>query len=140
MTKRQLRYFNQAKEVAQQSDFPRVHIGAIVVYKHQVISKGCNTSSKTHRIQSQLNRKRFNANSSGMLHAEVAALLPVINKFDLSQAVIYVYRENKLGELAMCRPCKGCMSFIKACGIRKIYYTTYDGYAEEYLAEEYLED
>lgn len=66
MTKRQLRYFNQAKEIAQQSDFPRVHIGAIVVYKHQVISKGCNTSSKTHRIQSQLNKKRFNANSSGM--------------------------------------------------------------------------
>lgn len=57
--------------------------------------------------------------SSGMLHAEIAALLPVINKFDLSQAVIYVYRENKLGQLAICRPCKGCMSFIKACGIKK---------------------
>ena len=70
-----------------------------------------------------------------MLHAEVAALLPVINKFDLSEAVVYIYRENKLGQLAMCRPCKGCMSFIKACGIKKIYYTTYDGYAEEYLED-----
>lgn len=135
MTKKQLRYFNQAKQVANQSDFPRVHIGAIVVYKHQVISRGCNTFTRTHRIQSQLNRKRFNADSSGMLHAEVAALLPVINKFNLEEAVLYLYRENKLGELAMCRPCKGCMSFIKACGIKKIYYTTCDGCAEEYLED-----
>lgn len=53
-----------------------------------------------------------------------------------NEAVLYLYRENKLGELAMCRPCKECMSFIRACAIKKIYYTTYDGYAEEYLEDQ----
>ena len=135
MTKRQLNYFRQARDASYMSDFPRVHIGAVVVHKHKVISKGCNSGRKTHKIQAELNKKRFSEDSAGMLHAEVAALLPVVNKVDLTGATIYVYRENMLGDIAMCRPCKGCMSFIRACGIKKIYYTTPDGYAEEYLED-----
>lgn len=135
MTKRQLNYFRQARDASYMSDFPRVHIGAVVVHKHKIISKGCNSGRRTHKIQAELNKKRFSEDSSGMLHAEVAALLPVVNKVDLTGATIYVYRENMLGDIAMCRPCNGCMSFIRACGIKKIYYTTQDGYAEEYLED-----
>lgn len=135
MTKRQLSYFKQAKDASYQSDFPRVHIGAVVVNKHKVISKGCNSATRTHRIQAELNKKRFSEDSVGMLHAEVAALLSVVNKVDLTGATIYVYRENMLGDIAMCRPCKGCMSFIRACGIKKIYYTTSEGFAEEHLED-----
>ena len=133
MTKKQISYFRQAKYASENSDFPRIHIGAVVVNKHNIISSGCNKQTKTHRLQVELNKKRFSPDSVGKLHAEVCALLPVINKVDLSDATIYVYREDRKGNLALCRPCKACMSLIKACGIKKIYYTTYDGYAEEYL-------
>ena len=50
---------------------------------------------------------------------------------DLTDAKIYVYRENKNGELRMCRPCPACMEIIKERGIRDIYYTTGDGYCHE---------
>lgn len=135
MTKRQLNYFRQARDASYMSDFTRVHIGAVIVHKHKVISKGCNSATRTHKIQAELNKKRFDENSTGMLHAEVAALLPVVNRVDLTGATIYVYRENMLGDIAMCRPCKGCMAFIRACGIKKIYYTTSEGFAEEHLED-----
>ena len=127
MTKRQISYFRYAKDISYESDFPRVHIGCVVVNKHRIISKGCNSHTRTH------NKKRFTESSTGMLHAEIAALLPVVNKVDLSGATLYLYRENMQGDIAMCRPCKGCMSFLRACGIKKIYYTTNEGYAEEHL-------
>ena len=128
MTKTQSSFFRIAL-----SDFPRVKIGAVVVNKHHIISSGCNSKQRTHRIQSDYNRKRFDGYSPGMLHAEVSALLPLINKVDLSKATIYVYREYKDGTLGMCRPCKACMALIKELGIRKIHYTTVDGYTEEYI-------
>lgn len=135
MTKRQLAYFRSARDISYESNFPRIHIGCVVVNKHRIISKGCNSHTRTHKIQAQLNKKRFSECSTGMLHAEIAALLPVVNKIDLSGAVLYLYRENMQGEIAMCRPCKGCMSFIRACGIKKVYYTTNEGFAEEYLED-----
>lgn len=135
MTKTQLSYFRKARDISYESNFPRVHIGCVVVNKHKIISKGCNSYSRTHRIQSELNKKRFSEPSSGMLHAEIAALLPVVNKTDLSGATLFLYRENMQGEIAMCRPCKGCMSFIRACGIKKVYYTTAEGFAEEHLED-----
>lgn len=135
MTKTQLSYFKKARNISYESNFPRVHIGCVVVNKHKIISSGCNKQTKTHRLQVELNKKRFSPDSVGKLHAEVCALLSVINKIDLSDATLYIYREDKRGNLALCRPCKGCMSLIKACGIKKIYYTTSDGYAEEYLED-----
>lgn len=136
ISKTQRSYFNAAKECSYQSDFPRVHIGAAVVLKHKVISRGWNSATRTHRLQAELNKKRFQVPSLGQLHAEVAALLPVINKYDLSGATLYVYRESLNGNVVMSRPCAGCMSLIRACGIKKIYYTTPEGFAEEHLLDE----
>lgn len=133
MTKRQMSFFRIARNVSQMSDFPRIHIGAIVVNKHKIISSGYNSGSKCHRLQAELNQKRFHTPSRGEIHAELDALLPLINKVDLSGAHLYVYREYGDGSLAPCRPCKACMSIIRRCGIKKIFYTTKDGYAMEQL-------
>ena len=46
-----------------------------------------------------------------------------------------MYREHKDGTLAMARPCSRCLAVIKSLGIRKIKYTTEDGYASETLEE-----
>ena len=133
MTKTQSSFFRVAKNVSELSDFPRVKIGAVVVNKHRIISSGYNSKHKTHRLQAEYNKERFDGYSSGMIHAEMSALLPLINRVDLSKATLYVYREQKNGELGMCRPCKACMAIIKELGIKKIHYTTPDGYAEEYI-------
>lgn len=133
MTKRQMSFFKIAKNVSQLSDFPKIKIGAIVVHKHKIISSGYNSKNKCHRLQAQLNKKRFEDPSCGSIHAELAALLPLLHKRDLKGASIYTYREYSNGQLAISRPCKSCMSIIKKLGIKKIYYTTQDGYAEEIL-------
>ena len=133
MTKSELSYFRVAKNTALSSNHPRYKLGAVVVHKHQIISTGSNNFYKSHPMQVELNKKRFDAQIRGAIHAEVAALLPLINKVDLSNATIYIYREHKDGTLAMSRPCKGCMSIIRECGIRKIYYTTDKGFAKEVL-------
>ena len=43
-------YFEAARSVAQLSDFPRISIGCVAVYKHRVISSGFN-SIKTDTLQ-----------------------------------------------------------------------------------------
>ena len=57
LTKKNKTYFNIAKEVSYLSDFPRVQIGACAVYKHKVISTGCN-SQRTSPLQKKYNQTR----------------------------------------------------------------------------------
>ena len=55
-------------------------------------------------------------------HAEVAALNRCRGQ-DLSNAVLYVSRVNRLGEELMSRPCPKCQVVIASLGISKIVYT-----------------
>lgn len=131
MTKTHRAMFRVARSVSQLSDH-RVRVGAVVVKQHRIISSGCNSSTRTDIIQAKLDGKRYGCDCAGKLHAESAALIPFIKrKMDLSGAVIYVYRERRDGTIANARPCPSCMSLIKQAGIKKIYYTTNDGYAVE---------
>lgn len=131
MTKTQMAFFRAAKAVSELSDHP-VHVGAVVVNKHRIISSGCNSSTKCHKIQALLDRERFGCDCPGKKHAETAALLPLIkDDIDLSKASIYVYREHKDKSLAIAKPCSSCQKLIKQCGIKRIYYTIENGYARE---------
>ena len=83
--------------------------------------------------------------SSG-LHAEMMCLLGLKDMdIDYSKVKLYVYREDNDGNLANCRPCPACMELIDRLGIKKIYYTTENGYAteirkvEEKESEKYLD-
>ena len=44
---------------------------------------------------------------------------------------LYIYREFKDGTKALAKPCASCQRLIKELGIKKIYYTTNDGYIQE---------
>lgn len=126
-------YFRVAANISEQSDH-RCKLGCVVVNNHHIISTGHNSASDAHGMQVRLNKKFFNMDSAGYKHAEIDALLPLIRQhIDLSGATLYVYRKNGLNSLAMARPCPRCMSVIKNCGIKKIKYTTADGYAYELL-------
>lgn len=125
---------NIAKNISELSDHPQHHLGAVVVYKHRVISTGYNSVTKVDPLQARIDAQRHGCECRGCLHAETMSLLPLIkSNTDLRGSKVYVYREHKDGTPAMARPCAGCMSLIRAVGIRKVIYTTNDGFAQEEL-------
>ena len=133
MTKKEMALFRAAKAVSEFGNHHRHKVGAVVVLKHRIISSGCN-STKTHPLQKQYNQYRFTEDSVHTCHAELVALLPLIkDEVDLSNASIFIYREHKNHTIACARPCKSCMQLIKDCGVKRIFYTTEDGYAREDL-------
>lgn len=132
MTKKQKSFFEAAKAVSTMSDFDRVHIGCVVVNgNHRIISSGAN-SRRTHPLQKKLNKERFQEDTNHSLHSEVTALLPLLKEdIDFKRVELYTYRELKDGSIAISRPCPSCMALIKSLGIKRIWYTTNDGYASE---------
>lgn len=133
LSKTERSFFKMAQAASMLSDH-RCQIGCIIVDKHRVISSGHNSDNKCHSIQAQLDTKHFNCYCTGKIHAETAAILPLLKtKSDYSRATLYTYRETRNGKLTMSRPCPRCMELIKQIGITKIKYTTDDGYATEYL-------
>lgn len=124
-------YFRVAENIATLSNH-RVKMGCVVVSGHRIISSGHNSATKTHAIQSKVDSSYFGCSCAGYLHAEVNALLPLMNgKWDLSRATLYVYRKMGNGSRGLARPCPRCMKVIKSLGVKKINYSTPDGFAEE---------
>lgn len=125
-------YFKAAKGMSELSEFKQHHIGCIAVYGHKIISSGHN-SNKTNPIQKRFNIHRFTAETPHTIHAELACLLPLINRKDInfSDVSLYVYREHKSGDLALARPCASCEALIRSLGIRNIYYTGNNSYISE---------
>lgn len=63
-------------------------------------------------------------------HAEYNVLKKVE---DASQGVLYIYRETMEGNFGMARPCDCCIKFLREKNIRKIVYSTNNGWAKERL-------
>lgn len=133
-----MKFFEKAKAASEMSDHAKYFLGSVVVYKNKIISVGWNTT-KGNPLQQKRNEKyRFGKDDkdNGCLHAEMLALLharPYLKGLDMSKVSIYVYRENKSGELRMSKPCPACDSYIRELGIKDIYYTGADGYCHEML-------
>lgn len=137
MTHSDRRFFKVAREVSKLSDFSRINVGCVVVDGKRILSSGYN-SNKTNPTQQRYNRCRhFDPRFPAKVHAEISALNPLIGKkeVDFSRLKIFVYRELQTGELALARPCPSCMKLIQDLGIKKIFYTTSDGFVEENLKE-----
>ena len=134
LTKRESAYFEIAKTMSKLSDHKQ-KLGCVVVNKHHVISTGHNSQSKIHAIQAKIDQKRFGGfYHRGCVHAETDALIPLIkDNVDLTNASIYIFRAHKNGSNALARPCPGCESLIRACGIKKVYYTTENSYTKEVM-------
>jgi len=132
---RDIKFFNMAKAASELSTFVRVHIGAVVVLKNEVIAVGQNVK-KSHPLQSKW-ASICNRRESIWLHAEMHCLTKLINtRYDLSNARIYIFRHDKKGQKALSRPCEICMTALRHYGINQILYTIKDGYAEEFLIKE----
>jgi tRNA(Arg) A34 adenosine deaminase TadA len=61
-------------------------------------------------------------------HAEIMCLhnMPKSKLEGCSMIVVRVNRANN-GVLSAAKPCKACMTAIKSAGIKKVYYSDYDG-------------
>lgn len=134
MTNSDYKYFTKAREVALISEFPKVHIGCVAVYKGVIIALGCNCN-KTHPTQKFYNRHRIQSDTLlPKLHAEINCLNQLrYMDIDFSKVKLYIYRARTDREYSMARPCPSCMAAIKDLGIRNIYYTTDNGLAKERL-------
>lgn len=133
MSSKKLKYFDRAHNVALKSDFKRVNIGCIAVYKSKIISTGFNTY-KGSPLQMQYNQYRTFRDDyiPTSMHAEIACLSPIINlNIDFSRVELYIYRICKSRDHGIARPCPACMELIQNLGIRKIYYTGDDSFIYE---------
>jgi len=117
-----IKFFELAKRVSKKSDHRSYHLGAVIVKKNRVLSIGFNRN-RTHPKSPH----KFK-----YLHAEIDAIIGLDFK-DLYGSVIYVYREDKLGRLALSKPCESCMEAIKASGIKYLCYTIDNGYKKELI-------
>ena len=134
------RFFKFARAASKGATYQGSHnfapmIGAVAVYKGSIVATACNTN-KTSPLQAKYNVYRFkDSNTLDKAHAEVVLVQKLRWKFgnglDWSKVHLYLYREYKDGTLAPSRPCKSCLAMIKELGIKRIAYTTEDGYAEE---------
>ena len=133
------RYFRFAKQAAQFADYHGTRsdpaIGAIAIYKGSLVAEAWNTD-KTSTLQARYNVYRYApANTPCKTHAEAALIQKIRWRFganiDWARVHIYLYREYKDGKLAPSRPCPSCMALLRDVGIKKVMYTTEDGYVEE---------
>ena len=131
-------FFKAAKKCAEQSNYrgaSNAKIGAVAVFRRTIIAQGHN-QDKTHPLQQRYNIYRYDVNGNhyypSKMHAEIK-LISKIRYLDInfSEVEIYVYRETKDGRKAMARPCKACTQALRDLGIKKVCYTTNDGYCEE---------
>ena len=134
MNNRDYKFFEITRMISKTSVYPRIKIGCIIVLKRHIIAVGVN-SRKSHPIQKYYNRFRFNPDDATVhsLHAETSALISIPKDMDISGATLYTYRELRTGQIAKSRPCPSCIEMIKDYGIKRICYTTENGFCEEFL-------
>lgn len=131
-------FFDAAKRCAELSDYSgasSAKIGAVAVFRRTIIARGHN-QNKTHPLQQRYNVYRYNVNGDHYYPSKMHAEMELISKIryldiNFSEIEIYVYRETKDGRKAMARPCVACTKALRDLGIKKVCYTTNEGYCEE---------
>ena len=127
-------FFRVADAVASLSDHKQTKLGCVLVDKHRIISSGHNSSTRCSPLQKQMDTARFGFpdQHKGLVHAETACLLPLIRQgYDMSRSDLYIVRRHKDGSLALSRPCPGCMSLLRANGVRRVFFSVEGGFSEE---------
>lgn len=118
-----------AREVAKKSSH-RIKHGAVLFKRKEIISVGMNRIT-THPKAG----KYFGWSKDGkpitrfLLHAEENCIIGV-DSSKLHRATLVVCRVGARGNLQLSRPCKKCFPLICSAGIRRIIYSTDDGYWE----------
>jgi deoxycytidylate deaminase len=121
------KWMEVAERVARLSDYPRIHIGAVIVNKRKLVSAGINRL-KTAPIQARYNRFRNYSVKHDGLHAEIDAIRNG-DPCDIKGATMYIFRKDLNGNMAISKPCNACIRAIADFGIREAWYTTPEGFS-----------
>lgn len=108
------RFFRLARIVSYKSKSP-VRIGAVLTKNRKVVSVGWNDMVQGHPIMHRRNPLK-------KTHAELDMILGV-RRDDLENATVFIYRDQRNGNLGMCRPCSDCEYLMTRAGIRHVYYS-----------------
>lgn len=113
------KFFKLCKKLSTCSDHHQHRLGALVCSKDKILGVGFN-SLRTHPKSPHFFKS---------CHAEFMAIISCSPE-TLKGATLYVYRENRKGEVVNSKPCVSCMTLIQKVGIKKIYFTheCSDGY------------
>lgn len=107
-------YMILAKKESLKSEFKH-QLGACIVKGGRVLSVGHNS------IRHLSTGKKYSKWESS-LHAERDACRKV-EKENLKNAVIFIYRETADGNPALAYPCEHCYKMIKELGLKRIYFS-----------------
>ncbi|KKM03445.1 hypothetical protein LCGC14_1774320 [marine sediment metagenome] len=105
-------YYKVAIEQAKKSQYKK-RVGAIVVYKGNIVGKGYNKvhSTGVPRLDGK--------------HAELEALGNTTAKYRKGSTV-YVCRLTRSGHIAMSKPCPACTVVMKKIGVKYVWYSSSD--------------
>jgi deoxycytidylate deaminase len=123
LTKRNKKFIELAERIADQSVYPQFKHGAVLVKGSSVINVSCNKNGY-NSFGAKFRKKQ---QGKATLHAELGALLNVERK-NTEGATVYCVRINTRGNKRLAKPCTMCEAALKYCGIKKVIYSTNDGF------------
>lgn len=118
------KFFDLAKKMSQFSTHPQFKIGCVIVRGNNILSLSAN-KLKSHPLA----KTPYN-----QLHAEIGAILSN-DKQTLKGSTAYTYRQHKDGTLAMAKPCIYCQAALVEIGIKRVFFTSDNGYEEMQLID-----
>ena len=127
ITEKDLRYLRVAESASYLSDYPRVHIGACLVKRNDIVSIGFN-KVRTHPEQLKYNRHFPYTPKLPRIHAEIDAIIKAGDESEGS--TLYVFRRGLDDLQRNCKPCASCSEKIADAGVKRVVYTTEDGISE----------
>jgi len=122
-SKKTQKYLDLAARIAEQSSYPHFKHGAVLVKGASVI----NVSHNKQGFNSFGAKFRKKKQGRATLHAELGSVLNVEKK-NTEGSTVYVVRVNRQGSTRLSKPCHMCESAMKHCGVRRVIYSTDDGY------------
>ena len=94
---------------------------SFLVRKNSINSVGYNFVNKTHTIAKKVGYKW------PTIHSELSAILNFSGK-EVSNYYMINFRFDKMGNLSMSKPCKGCQKLLRYYNISKVIYSTGCGF------------
>ena len=119
-----MRHLNLAIKIAKASDHPRSKHGAVLIRGGSIMNVAKNTNDYTSF--GQRFRPRFKHGPASR-HAEIACVLG-LDKSITKGTSLYVARVNKEGETRNSKPCEMCSAILEHTGVKRVFYTTDDGW------------
>ena len=119
-----MRHLDLAQKIAKTSDHKRSRHGAVLVRGGSIINIAKNSNKYTKFGQRFMPYKqKWHATH----HAEIGCILG-LDKSTTRGSTIYVARVGKRGDIRNSKPCLICQAVLKHVGVRKVIYTTEEGW------------